>query len=118
MRSRLLRLLAPPLLAGLWALVLGIQHLDGDMWFLGRVEATMTDLRTSLKGVRPAPDNITIVAIDDEVVAKDGGYPVSRATIARIVQAVAAAKPKAIGLDVLLADRGPEEGDTALERAL
>lgn len=105
-------------MAGLWALWLGVEHMQGDMWFLGRVEATMTDLRTSLRGVRAPVDAVTIVAVDDEVVREDGGYPVGRDTIARIVEAIAAGEPKAIGIDMLLVDPGPDEGDEALARAL
>ena len=115
---RWLALLVPPLLAGLWAAALGVGHVRGDMWFLGRVEATMTDIRMSLRGERTPPDSVAIVAIDDELAREDGGYPVSRATIARIVDAVAAAKPKAIGIDMLLVDPGPEDGDMALADAL
>ena len=40
----------PLLLAGLWGAGLGVMHLRGDMWFLNRVEATMTDIRTVLRG--------------------------------------------------------------------
>jgi len=53
--SSILGLILPPLLAGLWAAALGIEHVKGDMWFLGRVEATMTDLRTGLRGERAPP---------------------------------------------------------------
>jgi adenylate cyclase len=113
-----LGLILPPLLAGLWAAALGIEHVRGDMWFLGRVEATMTDLRTALRGERRPPDLVTIVAIDDALVSREGGYPLSRTTVARIVDAIARAKPRAIGLDMLLVDRGPEDGDKALTEAL
>ena len=64
------------------------------MWFLDRVEATMTDIRTVLRGQRPAPDLVTIVAIDDELVRNEGGYPLERATIARILDAIARLGPK------------------------
>jgi adenylate cyclase len=118
MTPRLLALLAPPLLAGLWAAALGVEHVRGDMWFLGRVEATMTDLRTLLRGEKAPPDLVTIVAIDDELARKDGGYPVSRATIAHLIDDIAAAKPKAIGIDMLLIDPGPEDADRALAVSL
>ena len=116
--SRRLALFLPPLIAGLWAAALGFEHVRGDMWFLGRVEATMTDVRMSVRGTRVPPDNTVIVAIDDEVVRKDGGYPVSRGTVARIVKAIGAAKPKAIGIDMLLVDPGPDGGDRALAEVL
>jgi adenylate cyclase len=111
-------LLLPPLLAGLWAAALGVEHVRGDMWLLGRFEATMADLRIALRGERTPPDVVTIVAIDDALVSEEGGYPVSRATLARIVDAIAAAGAKAIGIDVLLVDRGPQDADKALAEAL
>jgi adenylate cyclase len=116
--SSVLGLILPPLLAGLWAAALGIEHVKGDMWFLGRVEATMTDLRIELRGERRPPELVTIVAIDDALASKEGGYPISRATVARIVDAVGAAGAKAIGIDMLLVDRGPADADKALAAAL
>src|SRR5882757_6026663 len=112
--TRALPILVPLVLAGLWGAGLGAMHLSGDMWFLNRVEATMTDIRTVLRGVKPAPDLVTIVAIDDDLVRNEGGYPLDRATIARIVDAIARLKPKVVAIDLLLADRGPEAGDQAL----
>src|SRR5215207_7283710 len=52
------------LLAALWALALGYGHFNGDVRLLGRAEAALTDLRLLSRGERPAPDLITIVAID------------------------------------------------------
>ena len=98
------------MLAGLWGAGLGAMHLRGDMWFLSRVEATMTDIRTVLRGQRPAPDLVTIVVIDDELVRNEGGYPLERATIARILDAIDRLGPKAVAIDLLLADRGTGSG--------
>ena len=118
MRSRGLQILVPALLAGLWGAGLGVMHLRGDMWFLNRVEATMTDVRTLLRGARPAPDLVTIVAIDDELVRREGTFPVSRATVARIVDTIAGFGPKVIAIDLLLIDRGQPDGDQALVSSL
>ena len=54
------------------------------------------------------------MAIDDELVRNEGGYPAERATIARLLDAIARLQPKAVAVDLLLADRGPEAGDQAL----
>jgi adenylate cyclase len=115
---RALPIILPVLLAGLWGAGLGAMHLRGDMWFLSRVEATMTDIRTVLRGQRPAPDLVTIVVIDDELVRNEGGYPLERATIARILDAIDRLGPKAVAIDLLLADRGTEAGDQALVATL
>jgi adenylate cyclase len=117
-KGRTLQTLIALALAGLWGAALGYGHYRGDMWFLERVEATMTDIRMLMRGPRPAPDAVTIVAIDDDVVGREGGYPLSRATLARIIDGIARLKPKVIAVDLLLVDRGPEEGDRALTQAL
>lgn len=118
MGSRGLHTLVAVLLAGLWGAWLGFVHLNGEARFLDRFEATMVDLRTVLRGVRTPPPVVSIVAIDDETVALEGKYPVSRATLARIVDAVAALGPKAIALDVLLLDAGEQADDDALAASL
>ena len=57
-------------------------HWRGDLRFLDRAEGALTDLRLLARGERPAPDLVTIVAIDDDTVAKKGGYPLPRADLA------------------------------------
>jgi adenylate cyclase len=105
-------------LAGLWGAGLGWAHWRGDARFLDRAEATMTDLRTLVRGPRIPPQSITIVAIDDEVVQQEGAYPVTRATLARIVDTITGLGPKAVALDLLLLDEGPEADDEALAKSL
>ncbi len=118
LKGRTLQTLIAFALAGLWGAALGFGHARGDLWFLERVEATMTDIRTLIRGRREAPDSITIIAIDDDVVAREGGYPLARSTLARIVETVAGQGPKVVVLDILLVDQGPQAEDQALARAL
>ena len=71
---------------------------------------------------RPAysgPD-VVIVDIDRDALARFGTWPWQRGRLAEVVAAVAAGKPAAIGLDILLAgpDRFSADGDAALARAL
>ena len=118
MNGRALQTLIALVLAGIWALGLGFKHWRGDVGFLERVEATMTDLRTVIRGQRAAPALLTIIAIDDETARQEGGYPIPRASLARIVDTVASFGPKVIAVDLLLVDPGPEAGDEALARSL
>lgn len=118
MTGRTIQTLVALALAALWALVLGLGHWRGDVQFLDRAEGALTDLRMVARGEKPAPDLITIVAIDDDTVAKTGGYPLPRADLAAIVDAVARLEPRAIAVDLLLLDRGSEQGDAALAQAL
>lgn len=118
MSRRALPTLIALILAGLWGAGLGFAHWRGNLWFLDRVEATMTDLRTLVRGTAKPPELITIVAIDDEAVRHEGAYPLSRATLARLVDTIARLGPKAIALDLLLVDPGEKDNDEALARSL
>lgn len=118
MSARTIQTLIALVVTALWSVGLGCIHWRGDSWFLDRVEATMTDLRTVARGQRQPPDLVTIVAIDDETVRQVGSYPLPRTTLARIIEAIAAHRPMVIAVDMLLLDAGPEEGDKALARAL
>ena len=105
------------LLAGLWGAGLGFLHWRGDMWFLDRVEATMTDIRTLIRGTIRPPALIAIVAIDDEV-AKEKGYPLSRAILSRLIDEIARFDPTAIAVDLLLVDPKGKQEDEALAQSL
>jgi adenylate cyclase len=118
MGSRRLQAVAAVVLAGLWGAALAVPHMNGEVRFLERIEATLADLRTLARGVRKPPPNILIVAVDDEFARQEGKYPVSRRTLATIIDAVAGLSPKAVALDVLLLDAGDEADDAALADAL
>ena len=106
------------LLSLVWAGALGIGHWNGDVQFLDRAEGALTDLRLLARGERAAPDLVTIVAIDDDTVAKRGGYPLPRAELAALIEKIASYGPRAIGVDLLLLDPGKDGGDAALAQAL
>jgi adenylate cyclase len=63
---------------------------------------------------------VVIVDIDRDALARFGAWPWPRGQLAELVAAVAAGKPSAIGLDMLLAgpDRFSADGDATLARAL
>ena len=75
-------------------------------------------MRTLARGVKAPPDLVTIVAIDDAIVKLGGAYPLPRAEIARIVEAIARLEPKVIAIDLLLVDKGPADGDAALAKSI
>ncbi len=118
MRGRHLQTLIALVLAGFWGFAVYFAHAYGHLRFLDRIESTMTDLRTLVRGTRVPPDLVTIVAIDDTLVKQGGSYPVARADLARIVDAIAKLKPKVIAIDLLLVDRGTDDGDDALAKSL
>jgi len=71
-----------------------------------------------------AGPDVMVVDIDRASLARFGPWPWPRAQLARVISAIAAAKPRAVGLDILLAGRdrfagaaGPD-GDAMLREAL
>ena len=118
MRRPPLQTLIALVLTGLWGLGLGVMNLRGDIPLVDGAESTLTNLRDAIGGSRQPPDIVTIVAIDDDTSRVAGHYPLPRATLAKIIDAIAALGPKTIALDMLLVDPGDEAGDAALEQSL
>jgi len=118
MGSRHLQTLIAVFISGLWGAAVYFAHERGHLGFLDRIESAITDLRTLARGVRVPPDFVTIVAIDDTMVKQGGSYPLARIDLARIVDAIARLQPKVIAIDLVLVDRGSDDGDEALARSL
>jgi CHASE2 domain-containing sensor protein/signal transduction histidine kinase len=99
------------------ALLLGAQN------GLGRLDQTIYD-QFLAASQRPARDDIIIVAIDDYSLAQLGRWPWQRGVHAQLLDRIAAARPRAIGLDVILTEPeqlrpdGRRPGDDALREAL
>ena len=65
MSSRRIQILIALLCTAGWAGAICLGQSSGHLRFLDRVESTLADLRTLVRGVRAPPDIVTIVAIDD-----------------------------------------------------
>lgn len=118
MRSRRVQLLAALVLTALWGAGIYAAHAKGHLRFLDRLEATLTDWRTQIRGVQRPPDLVTIVAIDDTVVKRGGSYPLPRADLARVVDTIVQFKPTVVAIDLLLLDRSAAIGDATLANTL
>jgi len=118
MRRRRVQILVALVLTALWGAGIYAAHANGRLRFLDRLEATLTDWRTQVRGVQRPPDLVTIVAIDDTVVKRGGSYPLPRADLARVVDTIVQFKPKVIGIDLLLVDRSAAIGDATLANTL
>lgn len=105
-------------IAGSWALSLSWWHFVGEHTPLDRVEAVLADVRLLIAGRKTPPRNVVIVAIDDVTVSNERGYPIQRATLARLILAISVGKPRAIAVDLLLVDETTPEADGALAQAL
>jgi serine/threonine-protein kinase len=77
---------------------------------LEKFEIAIQDAMFQIRGVRPVAQDIAIVGIDDRSLESQGKWPWNRDKIARLVDAVAAQKPKAIVLDMTF---GPDENQKA-----
>ena len=86
---------------------------------MGRSDLVLYDALQSMRS-RPAPEDIVIVAIDDESVANIGRWPWRRAVLATLLDRIAATHPRAIGVDVILSelDERDPKGDAALAAVL
>lgn len=110
--------MALAIVAALWAGMLGWSHLAGERSVLDRVEAQLADIRLLIAGRRAPPSSVVIVAIDDRTVTAERGYPLPRQTLAKLIDGIAAGKPRAFAIDLLLLDEGAPESDRALAEAL
>lgn len=84
-----------------------------------RLESTLLDARYATFGpITPSPE-VVVVAIDDATLDEvRDKFPDNRLLLAGVIRAIANAGPKALGLDVLLADAGDPEIDRQLADAL
>ncbi|MBR0702948.1 adenylate/guanylate cyclase domain-containing protein [Bradyrhizobium diazoefficiens] len=116
--TRRVQILVALALTALWGAGIYAAHAYGHLRFLDRLEATLTDWRTQVRGVQRPPDLVTIVAIDDTVVKRGGSYPLPRADLARVVDTIVSFKPKVVAIDLLLVDRSAAIGDATLANTL
>lgn len=77
--------------------------------------------RDQLMGARgpiAPPDDIVIVAVDEASMARYGRFPWPRDSMARLIDTIASAQPKAIAIDILYSDSTTPSDDAALADAI
>ncbi|WP_157221177.1 CHASE2 domain-containing protein [Flavisphingomonas formosensis] len=82
-----------------------------------RLDNLVYDSLLRLLQHEPIPD-ILIVAIDNRSLREAGPWPWPRDRHARLIETLAAARPKAIGYDVLFVEPGPSAADDRLGQAM
>jgi signal transduction histidine kinase/CHASE2 domain-containing sensor protein len=65
-------------------------------------------------GSESSTGDVVLVLIDDKSLERYGRWPWSRATVARLVDKIAAQEPRVIGLDILFSEQESEVTDNAL----
>jgi CHASE2 domain-containing sensor protein/two-component sensor histidine kinase len=88
----------------------------GQGW-LWRADQLLYDTGLSLDS-RPVPDDIVIVAIDEESVLRIGRWPWRRAIHATLIEKLTAAEAKTVGLDLILSEVGLPGEDQLLADAI
>lgn len=112
--------LATAILAGIF---LGLLHLVGNVAGqrvegLQRIEGATLDWRLSLRGPMSAPQDISIIAVDDASLTQIGRWPWPREKLAEIVDRLHEAGAKTLAIDILMPEPDTEAGDSRLAAAL
>lgn len=85
---------------------------------VGSLSQKLADYYWRLRGPQPTSRNVALVLIDDSALAHYGRWPWPRKQMAQLIRAVDQFHPKAIGLDILLAEPEDEANDSTLEAAI
>jgi len=95
-------------LTGLLCLSLPVLNLD----------QRLGDLLFRMRGNRPTSGRVALVLIDDATLARYGRWPWPRRELARLLRVTSSFHPKAVGIDILLADREDEANDSEMAAAI
>ena len=87
-------------------------------WRVPGLELYARNWLTRARGPLPVPDDIAIVAIDEESLARFGRYPWRRNLTAQMLDHLAVAHPKVIALDVLFSETTNSADDSPLASAI
>src|ERR1017187_9398430 len=100
-----------------WTLAIALVSASLGMladWRAPGIARDARDWMIQARGSLPGPDDIAIIAIDEPSIARFGRLPWSRQVMVRTIDALAAAQPKAIAIDILFTDPTTQDDDDAL----
>lgn len=86
-------------------LVIGYAILRDRIPLLRNLETASIDLRYTLRGPRPVGDEVVVLLVDDATIGELGRWPLSRDLLARSLDRLAAAEPRAVVFDMLFTER-------------
>src|SRR5579864_6038554 len=111
-----------PITWGRWVrlnlVLLGLVFLVSLSFPVSSLSQKLNDFFFRLRRPQAISTQVAMVLIDDATLAQYGRWPWPRAELAKLVQAVSAQHPKAIGMDVLLPEAEDEQNDSALTSAI
>jgi signal transduction histidine kinase/CHASE2 domain-containing sensor protein len=113
---------ARPITWGRWirlnAILLGLVFLVGLSFPVSTLSQKLNDFFFRVRRPLPVSSQVALVLIDDATLEQQGRWPWPRAELAKLIRAVSAQNPKAIGVDVLLPEIEDEQNDSALAGAI
>ncbi|HWF05221.1 MAG TPA: CHASE2 domain-containing protein [Candidatus Angelobacter sp.] len=113
---------AKPITWGRWIrlnlVLLALVFLVSLSFPVSTLSQKLNDFFFRLRHPQSVSQQVALVLIDDATLAQHGRWPWPRAELAKLIQAVSAQHPKAIGMDVLLPEVEDEQNDAALTSAI
>ena len=85
--------------------------------YAGRWNGNFTDFYFRWRGSLRSPENIVLVAIDDETLAQYGALPLGRSVLAQGIRVIQEAGPRLLAVDLLLSDAAAPSADKELQEA-
>src|SRR6516225_6867714 len=82
------------------------------------LDQRLGDLLFRMRGNRPTSGRVALDLIDDATLARYGRWPWPRRELARLLLVTSSFHPKAVGIDILLADREDEANDSEMAAAI
>ena len=87
-------------------------------WFAPSLSAASSNMLFRLRGALGAPDDVVIVAIDDQSLQRIGQWPWPRSVMATALDRLTQSQPRSVGLDVIYAEPSSPEEDHRLAAAI
>ena len=91
--------------------------IDSPLIIDEQIEALLADYRFKIRNVLsppPVPDNIIIVAVNEESLLKHGRWPWSRRLQARLIEKVFEGNPSVVAVDIFYPEAESPESDLEL----
>ena len=111
-----------PITLGRWArlnfFLLGLVFLVSLSFPVTTLSQKLNDFYFRLRRPQPASAQVALVLIDDATLARYGRWPWPRGLLALLIRNIGEARPKAIGVDILLPEPEDEYNDAALAAAI
>jgi serine/threonine-protein kinase len=83
---------------------------------LSALEFKTYDLRSSLREILTTPEEIVLVAIDDDSIAQIGRWPWPRSRFAAALDKISQQRPRVIGLDIIYSEAERDPGLAEIKR--